>query len=265
MDRRAFLKTSLGVTAGLAAASLPWTGKPALAGPSTRTLRLYNVNNRERLSIEYVVDGWYNPDAQQILDEFLRDWRTHEVHPIDSQLLDYVFAVANELNFENHVNVVSAFRSRSTNNRLVRSNGAARPWICGCRGFGLGTSGPLRSGCTTAASVIILDPISCTSIPANTGPGDGRAAGRFRPHPCGSVAPSPSAFRCAPDRPVHRLVRIAAPIRIMPTDQPALGWSRLNAGCSRGTAAGETSRSITLAEESTPGTPAPGWVPAPTR
>ncbi len=126
MDRRAFLKTSLGVTAGLAAASLPWTGKPALAGPSTRTLRLYNVNNRERLSIEYVVDGWYNPDAQQILDEFLRDWRTHEVHPIDSQLLDYVFAVANELNFENHVNVVSAFRSRSTNNRLVRSNGAAR-------------------------------------------------------------------------------------------------------------------------------------------
>lgn len=126
MDRRAFLRTTLGAAAGVAASNALWSGKPALAGPSTRTLRLYNVNSRDRLSIEYVVDGWYNPDAQQILDEFLRDWRTGEVHPIDPDLLDTVHAIKQELDYQDDVHVVSAFRSRSTNNRLVRNSGAAR-------------------------------------------------------------------------------------------------------------------------------------------
>ncbi|MFM8746921.1 MAG: DUF882 domain-containing protein [Aestuariivirga sp.] len=55
-------------------------GSPAAvqAGGETRTLSLYQVHTKERLTVTYMKNGKYVPSAMKKLNYFLRDWRRNE-------------------------------------------------------------------------------------------------------------------------------------------------------------------------------------------
>ncbi|MEQ8965685.1 MAG: DUF882 domain-containing protein [Azospirillaceae bacterium] len=98
-----------------------------LADTGRRTLKLHNLNTTERLTVEYWVDGWYDPDALAALDRFLRDWRTGEVKEIDPNLLDLVYLLHRRCAPGGEVQVVCGYRSPKTNAMLRRqSSGVAR-------------------------------------------------------------------------------------------------------------------------------------------
>lgn len=124
MNRRSFL--------GMAAATLalgPTLGaRPALANlPANRTLSLFEIHRRERLDIQYVVDGWYHPDALAQLDLLLRDRRTDEVLQMDTGLLDILWALGRATGSSEPIHIVSAYRSPTTNAaRASVSGGVAR-------------------------------------------------------------------------------------------------------------------------------------------
>jgi len=93
-----------------------------LADGGRRTLKLHNLNTTERLTVDYWVDGWYDPDALAALDRFLRDWRTGDVKPIDPALLDLVHMLHRRCAPGGDVQVICGYRSPKTN-AMLRSNG----------------------------------------------------------------------------------------------------------------------------------------------
>jgi uncharacterized protein YcbK (DUF882 family) len=118
--RRGFLAAVL--AAPLVAAS------PALAAarPGTRALRFAHTHTGEHLSLEYARGHAYLPDALRAVNQFLRDFRTGEVHPIDPALLDLLADIARVTGTEKPFEVISGYRSPATNGSLrARSHGVA--------------------------------------------------------------------------------------------------------------------------------------------
>lgn len=122
-DRRRFLTHAAAAAVGAAAA--PRTLFAGTGG--RRSLCLYNTHSAERLTAEYWVDGWYNPDARARLNHILRDWRTGEVTEIDPALLDLLHQIQSRTDTTAPLHVVCGYRSPATNARLARTNrGVAR-------------------------------------------------------------------------------------------------------------------------------------------
>ncbi len=101
------------------------TAAPAAA--ETRTLELYYVHTKERVSITFKKDGRYVPGGLQQLNRTLRDWRRNEVTRMDPALFDLVWEVWKASGSRQPLNVVSAYRSPATNNMLrSRTRGVAK-------------------------------------------------------------------------------------------------------------------------------------------
>jgi uncharacterized protein YcbK (DUF882 family) len=108
---------------GLAALGLVLGPRFAFAArTSGRTLPFYCVHTGESLAVEYFAGGQYRPDGLVAVNELLRDFRTDTQHPIDPRLLDLVFALRHAVGSRAPVNVVSGYRSRSTN-AMLRETG----------------------------------------------------------------------------------------------------------------------------------------------
>ena len=122
LRRRRFL--SLAVSASAAAIATP---NPVVASlGSVRSLNLYDPQRMTGLRVDYFVDGWYNPDALAQIDWFMRDRRTDETINIDPGLLDILSAIQQRSGAGEPINVVSGYRSPSTNAYLAaRSRGVA--------------------------------------------------------------------------------------------------------------------------------------------
>jgi uncharacterized protein YcbK (DUF882 family) len=127
-SRRAFLG-QLG-TGIAAAAILPaWTRplRGAVPEPLVRSLSFEHLHTGESLSVRYVEDGSYVPQALGEIDHVLRDHYNGAVHPIDPKLLDILHAVARETGAEAPFQVISGYRSPETNERLRKQGrGVAR-------------------------------------------------------------------------------------------------------------------------------------------
>lgn len=104
----------------------------ALAGGSTdivaasarnRTISLYTVNAKETLTIQYMKDGKHIPEAMDKINWLLRDWRRDEKAKMDPAIIDLVWEIHNELGSKEPIHVISAFRSRATNDMLRRTVG----------------------------------------------------------------------------------------------------------------------------------------------
>ncbi len=118
--RRRFLKA-------LAVASASFIARPrqALAAPA-RALGFRHLHTGETLSVEYAVGGRYLPDAMAAVDHLLRDFRTGEIHPIDPGLLDLLHGLARRLDTRQSFEIISGYRSPTTNAALRRrSEGVA--------------------------------------------------------------------------------------------------------------------------------------------
>ena len=88
---------------------------PALDTTSPRTLSLVNVNTDEALVVTYWSDGAYRRDALDKLNHFLRDSREGTVTEMDPQLFDVLWHTQMHVGFSGAVEVLSAYRSPTTN------------------------------------------------------------------------------------------------------------------------------------------------------
>jgi uncharacterized protein YcbK (DUF882 family) len=85
-----------------------------------RSLSLHNTHTGESLRVVYWVQGEYFPGALDDLNHILRDHRTGEIKPIDTQLLDLLHALSEKLCARNPFHIISGYRSQVTNDLLLR-------------------------------------------------------------------------------------------------------------------------------------------------
>jgi uncharacterized protein YcbK (DUF882 family) len=99
-----------------------------LALPAARRhLSLFDAHRQQSLSVEYWVEGWYNPDALAQLNFFMRDRRNDAVIEMDTGLIDILYALQQRTGTGEPLHLVSAYRSPETNAYLAaRSRGVAR-------------------------------------------------------------------------------------------------------------------------------------------
>ena len=99
------------------------TARPVLAeSRAARALDFVHTHTGERLSIEYAVGQRYLPDALETVNHFLRDFRTGEVHAIDRGLLDLLHNLARLTETGTPFQVISGYRSPTTNAKLRRAS-----------------------------------------------------------------------------------------------------------------------------------------------
>lgn len=92
------------------------------AGPfgdsAHKMLNLHNIHTGDKLKLTYFEQGSYIKDALQEINYLLRDYRTDDVHPIDTALLDQLFDLRQTLGVNRPFHIVSGYRSPLTNARL---------------------------------------------------------------------------------------------------------------------------------------------------
>ena len=92
-----------------------------------RSLYLYNLHTGESLKIVYQSQGEYVSEALVDIDYILRDHRTGEIKSIDKRLLDLLHAIGKRLGTQNPFQIISGYRSPSTNAFLrKKSSGVAK-------------------------------------------------------------------------------------------------------------------------------------------
>ncbi len=102
----------------------PRAGLAAASGE--RELRFYHTHTDERLNLVYHDGAQYLPKALQEINRFLRDFRTEEVRPVDPRLLDILSAICAVTESRGVVEVISGYRSPTTNSLLRnKSRGVA--------------------------------------------------------------------------------------------------------------------------------------------
>lgn len=106
---------SLAVVLVIAAASyLSWNA-PASSGGETRTISIYHIHTKEKLTVTYKKDGKYIPSAMKKINNILRDWRRNEVIAISPRTIDLMWELHADLGSKQPVHIVSGYRSPKTN------------------------------------------------------------------------------------------------------------------------------------------------------
>lgn len=88
-------------------------------------LSLLNTNTNESRILQFTKDKPILIGKENSLNEFLKDWRTSEVKPIDVNLLSNFFEICEKCAGTNNslqVNIHSGYRSKKTNEYLRKSS-----------------------------------------------------------------------------------------------------------------------------------------------
>lgn len=118
--RRALLGGLASMTA-LAAASAAASAPALLKGAGDfRSLHVVNGKTGEWLKTVYWIEGDYIPDALQLVDHIMRDWREGLVHEISPRTIDILSAVHRLLDCAEPLHLLSGYRSPKTNALLRR-------------------------------------------------------------------------------------------------------------------------------------------------
>ena len=100
---------------------------PVLDTTSPRTLNLVNFNTQEVLTVTYWSNGAYHRKALDQLNHFLRDTRDNAQTEMDPLLFDVLWHTTHIVGYGGSIEVLSAYRSPSTNAWLASvSRGVAR-------------------------------------------------------------------------------------------------------------------------------------------
>jgi uncharacterized protein YcbK (DUF882 family) len=119
-SRRRFLQR-----AGAALVLLPF-GAAWARTPAQRSLSLVHTHTGEQLTTVYFQDGEYRVTELERINQLLRDFRTGDVHPIDTGVLDILADLRVLADRDEPYEVISGFRSTLTNAALRRhSSGVA--------------------------------------------------------------------------------------------------------------------------------------------
>ncbi len=95
----------------------------AAATHGQRRLAFVHTHTNEQLDVVYAGPDGYHAGNLSRVNEFLRDFRTSDVHPIDPKLLDILHALARSVTSTEPFHVISGYRSPRTNSTL-RSHSA---------------------------------------------------------------------------------------------------------------------------------------------
>ena len=121
--RRDFIRLGAVATATLLAS-------PVFAGTranSERQLALRSTHTGESVSTTYWAEGSYINDGLAAINDVLRDHRTNEIYPIDTNLLDMLFLLQSKTDSRQPYEVISGYRSPATNQALRnKSSGVAK-------------------------------------------------------------------------------------------------------------------------------------------
>lgn len=117
LNRRDFL--------GCSAAAIATLITPGVFARSARAdereLAFYNIHTDERLNTTYWANGQYIPEELQAINKLLRDHRNGATVQMDRKLLDLLYAVQNSVDKYNSFEVISAYRSISSNASLRKA------------------------------------------------------------------------------------------------------------------------------------------------
>src|SRR4029078_10253639 len=99
----------------------------ATALNETRTLSFHHTHSDEDLTVTFKRDGRYDEEALKKINHFLRDWRTQDSTMMDRHLFDILWEVYRDVDGKKPIQIISSYRSPSTNAMLRRrSSGVAR-------------------------------------------------------------------------------------------------------------------------------------------
>jgi len=88
-----------------------------------RDLSLYCVHTGERLEVDYFVDGRYDPQALEAVDNLLRDHHNGETCQIDPRVLNQLYDLRRAVGSSEPIHVFSGYRSPVTNEGYRRVSG----------------------------------------------------------------------------------------------------------------------------------------------
>jgi uncharacterized protein YcbK (DUF882 family) len=119
LSRRQFLQTGMIAAAGVS------FGVPTLLRASVeqeRKLYLYNMHTGEWFKNVYKEAGTYLPDALKDLSYFMRDRRTGETHPMETDLYELLESLHQPFGRARPLELVCGYRSPKTNKKLRKAS-----------------------------------------------------------------------------------------------------------------------------------------------
>lgn len=123
VSRRRFLMGAGGLGV---AAMLPLSAQASLSTP-VRTLSLHNLHTGEQVTTPFWEEGHYLSEGLSTLNHVMRDFRENEEHDIDPKLFDQLFLLQHRLGKPGEIQIISGYRSPTTNAMLRRkSRGVAK-------------------------------------------------------------------------------------------------------------------------------------------
>ena len=122
LGRRAFLSTAAAAASALTASSYLFP-VPALAGTgrneaARRWLSFVNVNTGEGGQFTYWENGEFDPQSLARINHLMRDHKVDQETQISTDLLDLLVRLRQKLNSDHAFEIISAFRSETTNDCL---------------------------------------------------------------------------------------------------------------------------------------------------
>jgi uncharacterized protein YcbK (DUF882 family) len=121
LNRRSFLGFALSSALMCLSPSRAWSALGDIQMPK-RSLSLYNPNTKEAVNTTYWADGDYVSQALAEINHIMRDRLTGQTKPIDTNLLDLLFAIGTRLEIKHPLHIISGYRSPETN-ELLRKRG----------------------------------------------------------------------------------------------------------------------------------------------
>jgi uncharacterized protein YcbK (DUF882 family) len=107
----------------VAVAAVTGTGALIANSDKERTLNLFNIHNKETLTLVYKRDGKYIPEALEKLNWIFRDWRLNEATKMDPAAYDLLWEIHTELGSREPIHIISGYRSRKSNELLRKTVG----------------------------------------------------------------------------------------------------------------------------------------------
>jgi uncharacterized protein YcbK (DUF882 family) len=99
----------------------------AIANGDTRTISFYHTHSKESVTVTFKKNGKYDPSGLKKLNHFLRDWRNQKSTTMEPRLFDVIWEVQKDVGSDAPIQIISAFRSPETNEKLrSRSKGVAK-------------------------------------------------------------------------------------------------------------------------------------------
>jgi uncharacterized protein YcbK (DUF882 family) len=128
VSRRDVIKASIAGALGMAlSTNMAYASSLKLPDVGTFSVSFQNHHTGEVFDNSYRIGDKYLPDAFKKINHILRDYKTGEVFPIDPRVIDILYMVSKKTGFSQPLQILSGYRSQSTNASLSRrSEGVAK-------------------------------------------------------------------------------------------------------------------------------------------